>query len=129
MSVYGDFLGAFSELRKRYEVYELHPLVEAGYRIKFWKTVPGVIISATKDRLVYRNGVLHQEITHTLYTKEQLDLRNKVIKYKGKWLRTTADGTWVTEGGFCINQLTVMEGNVSLEEEESTSSQVIEGDF
>ena len=129
MSVYGDFLGAFSELRKKYEIYECKPLVEAGYQIKFWKTVPGWLITATKDRLVYRNGMLHKETTHTLYTKMQLDLRNKMVKYKGKWLRATTDGTWVDEGGFCINQLALVEGNVILEEEQSTLAEVIEGDF
>ena len=129
MAVYGNFLNVWSELFEFYDLYEATPLVGAGYKVKFVKKIRAILITATKDQLVNRNGLVHLSTIHTLYSNEELDLRNKFIKDKGKWHRAVRDGSWVKEGDFYITQVEQVEGNVEETEETSTSAEVIEGDF
>lgn len=129
MSVYGSFMSAFSELYKWFDVYTISPIVEAGFNVTFEKRIRGIMITSTRDRLVQRHDLTQIGVSHTLYTTEELHLKNKALFYKGKWYRAIADGTWNDEGGFCITQFAQIVGNVIKEEETSTSEQVVEGDF
>lgn len=127
MSVYGDFLGAWSELFKKYSIYTCSPIVTAGYNVKFEKNVRGVLLTSTRNRLQYRMGLTTDECDHTLYTQAEIDLTGRLLKYKDKWYRAVAKGDWNEEGGFYITLMQKVVGNVT--DETNVSEQVIAGEF
>lgn len=129
MGVYGNFLNSWSELFEFYDIYEVSPKVEAGYHIHFWKRVRGVMLTATKDQLISKHGLVEIDTIHTLYTNEELHLKNKMLKYHNQWYRAIKDGTWNKEGAFCITQFQQVEGNVELEAEHRVGDDVIQGQF
>ena len=73
MSVYGDMLGAFSELFKNYEVFYMAPLVRGGYGPhEKTDTIRGIRLSVRGGQLVVENDTKSAVDTPVFFTRERV---------------------------------------------------------
>lgn len=129
MAEYGNFLNVWSERYKWFDLYKVAPKVGSGYEVTFACKKKGIIITTTRSKMVNRGGIQTEEADYTLYTADKLDMKNKAIKYKNKWLRAVENGSWNEEGDFCITLLAEITGNVELANERTVTEEVIAGEF
>lgn len=97
--IYGDFLGAFSELREAFYYEKITPKVGGGYEVGDKVSFTG--IRQTADRNIRdRNGILHREQGYVLWTETKLDVANIFVVIDGGRFRIPSDAPYNREGGF-----------------------------
>ena len=113
-SVYGEFLGYFSELFENFEVYTHEDDRVSGYKLTFEKKIQGIKQTSKEYIDLKRAKELPQlDIGQRYYfwSYEKLDIATEFVKIDNEYYRPMSKAQFNREGGYWETVLDKVVGN------------------